>query len=319
MNRSLTTALLRSFLLTALLVSTLLKMAYAGGVHDIPLTSILLARTPIVIDGNLADWPDTHAITVVPIDPGLVKSGSVALEQLRHFQDSATLQASYDSKALYWGITWKGLSPASNVGTVEFHIKTDRIAHIRIVPATASGQRSIQERFDTEPNWRPVAGALCAVAPHSNGTTIQEIRIPWSDVSRSGTAPASLTLAADLEWPNLTQEFLKQLPTEALHANTHLTACFLTSAEKLLGRRCVPGQPGRVGHPEVCRPAAGEHHTGLRPRHRRDRNLRLPSSGSAAVERSVDRVESGAVSVRGLRARLPRRPLQRKDRRGVRC
>src|ERR1700709_1662574 len=110
MHKKLTSILHRTssfaaFLAAASFLSVVLApSAQAGGVHDIPLTSIPLARSPIVMDGSLADWPDTPPVTFVPVAPGLAKAGSAALAQLRRRPAAATLQASYNSKALYFGI-----------------------------------------------------------------------------------------------------------------------------------------------------------------------------------------------------------------------
>ena len=211
-------------------------LAHGGGVRDIPLTSIPRARSPIVIDGDLRDWPDTRPIPVVPIDLGLAQSGSVARDRLRHHPDSATLQAAYDAKALYLGIVWRGLPRTSGGGSVEFHIKTDRTAHIPFAAGKTGQSRSIA-----------ALGASCVTATRSDGATVQEIRLPWSALTRSGQPPGSLTLAADFRWPDLTTTVLRQIPTGVLHANTHLTACFLTSAPKLFGRDSYLGSPSDWG------------------------------------------------------------------------
>ena len=233
----------------ALFAAAFLPLAHAGGVHDIPLVSIPLARSPIVLDGSLADWPETRPITIVPIDPGLAKSGSASLGQLRRHPDSATLQAAYDRKALYFGIVWKGPSRAPDVGSVDLHIKTDRIVHVRVASSSGGRQRPLQERVDDGKSWRQVGsgGARCVMAAHADGTTTQEIRIPWSDLTRDGVAVGSIGMAADFAWPGLTPTFLRQLPPGVLHDNTHLTACFLTSAGKLFGRDSYLGSPSDWG------------------------------------------------------------------------
>lgn len=250
MNKNLTQGIRRiSGLAAALVAVALVPSAHAGGVHDIPLTSIPMARSPIVVDGNLSDWPDTRPVAFVPLDPGLVKSGSAALAQLRRRPIAATLQAAYDHKALYFGIVWKGLGQASSNGSVDLHVQTDQIAHVRIAPAAAGRQQTIQERFADETAWRNIAteGAAAVSVAHTDGTTTQEIRLPWAILTKSGAAATAVTLAVDLEWPGLTPSFLRQLPGEVLHANTYLTACFLTSPSRLFGRDSYLGSPNDWG------------------------------------------------------------------------
>lgn len=255
MSKNITRAILRIGSLLVVLIAVLMSSAQAGGVHDIPLTSVPVARSPIVIDGSLAEWPDTRPVAFVPVTPGLVKSNSAALAQLRRQPASATLQAAYDSKALYFGIVWKG---AAGGGSVTLHVQTDRIAHIRIALRGAGRQAVIQERFDGGPAWRGITtgGAVSVSAARADGTTTEEIRIPWPGLTKSGAAATSLTLAADLEWPGLTAAFLRQLPTEVRHDNTHLTACFLTSSDKLFGRDAYLGSPSDWGDLKF---AAGPH------------------------------------------------------------
>ncbi len=220
--------------------------AHAGGVHDITLNSIPLARTPIVVDGNLSDWPDTRPAPFVPIDAGLDSSSSPALAQLRRQHNSATLQAAYDAKALYIGLVWNGLTPGK-AASVVLHIKTDRVTHLRIAPLLAGKPQGVQERMDDQPNCQNASGATSVTGVPLDGAVTQEIRIPWSQLSQSAKPATSLTLAADLEWPDLTQPFIQQLPTEVLHGNTHLTACFLTSPARLFGRDQYLGNPNDWG------------------------------------------------------------------------
>ncbi len=248
----------------AALALTLAQPARAGGVRDIALSSIPLARVPIAIDGSLGDWPDTHPIPLVPIDPGLVQSGSPALAQLRRQQPVATLRACYDLKALYFGIVWKGLGSAAARGSVELHFKTDRVTHIRIAPGEA-GRPLIQLRSDPSQKWQDAAaGGISSVsASPQKGAVTQEIRVPWAAISRAQvlatSLPVSLTLGIDLEWPSLTPAFIRQLPTEVLHANTHLTACFLTSPARLFGRDAYLGNPADWGDLEfVAHPSGNQ-------------------------------------------------------------
>ena len=232
----------------SLLALALGQPAQAGGVHDVPLTSVPIARTPITIDGSLADWPDTHPVTFVPLDPGLVKAnsgpGAAAIAQLRRRPDSAGLQACYDSKALYFAVVWRGA--AHGAGGLTLDVQTDRIAHVRLAPAGPKGV--LQERLGDAPNWKTLgAGAKYAAAARPDGTWTEEIRIPWQDLTTSGIAPVKLTLAADLEWPQLTESFLRALPGGVRHDNTHLTACFLTSSDRLFGRDSYLGNSNDWG------------------------------------------------------------------------
>ena len=242
--------------LGALTVSLFVVMpvlsARAGGVHDIALTSIPMAHGPITLDGSLADWPDAHPVTFTPLAPRLGKSSAAWV----------TLEACYDNKALYFGIAWKGLAKSPSGGSVELHLQTDRIVHIRlvslpVVSLPAGRQERIQERFDGEMSWHSVGGGAAAVnVTRADGTTTQEMRLPWTALTKSGTAATSLTLAADFTWPGLTPRFLRQLPTEVRHDSTHLTACFLTSANKLFGRDAYLGSPSDWGDLKF---AAGQH------------------------------------------------------------
>lgn len=206
--------------------------AYSGGVHDIPLTSIPQVRSPITVDGSLADWPDTHPVVFTPLDPGLAQAVSpaekAAVAQLRRASPSAELQACYDSRALYFAVIWKGAGQRS--GALTLHIQTDHVTHLSLTPKAAG-----LKRF------------TCAVAVNSDGTATEEIRIPWTALTASGKAPSALTLAADLEWPQVTAALIRQLPATVRHDNTHLTACFLTSPSKLFGRDAYLGRPSDWG------------------------------------------------------------------------
>lgn len=234
--------------------------ARAGGVRDIALASIPLARSPITIDGKLGDWPDARPVSIVPIDAGLAKSGSSALAQLRRQQPWASLQAAYDSQALYFAIVWKGLGQAQGAGfkggSVELHIQAGEanpVAHIRIAPLSLGRTTSIQHRSDSTSPWRDAraSGIASALSALAKGVATEEIRIPWSALGKLQGKPqvlaSGLVLGVDLEWPGLTQALIKGLPTEVLHANTHLTACFLTSPSKLFGRDAYLGSPSDWG------------------------------------------------------------------------
>ena len=233
------TRYIRCVLTLSLLPLALGQSARAGGVHDVPLNSVPLARSPIVIDGSLADWPDTHPVAFTPLDPGLATDASPALAQLRRRPVSADLQACYDSKALYFAVTWHG----SAHGDLTLHVGTDRIAHVRVAPHVG-----LEERIGEGTAWHTLgAGAECAVAATPGGGTTEEARIPWSALTASGAAPAFVTLAADLEWPGVTPTFLRALPPSVRHDNTHLTDCFLTSPEKLFTRDASLGNPSDWG------------------------------------------------------------------------
>lgn len=257
MNRNHTRRI--SALAAAAFAILLAPTARAGGVHDIPLTSIPLARNPITIDGSFADWPDTHPAVFAPLDPGLAKPApgveAVALDQLRRRPAAAALQACYDSKALYLGVAWRGVTRQG--GALTLHVQTDRIAHVRVSPAATERQGLLQERLGDAATWRTLAaGAEVAAASQPDGTTVEEVRLPWQALAASGKASASLTLAADLTWPQVTAAFLRQLPAGVRHDNTHLTVCFLTSPAKLFGRDVSLGDPNDWG---TLRFAEGPH------------------------------------------------------------
>ncbi len=227
--------------------------AIAGGVHPITLTTIPIARTPITIDGNLSDWPDTRPVTFVPINPGLVKSNASAMTQLRRLGAAADLQACYDSKALYVGITWSGLSRASGSASIDLNVLTDRVVHIHIASVAAGKRQTIQERIGDKPAWHSLAltGAK-SVSAAKVGAVIQEICIPWSDLTRTGATAATMTLGVDLEWSALSPSFIKQLPAEALHASTHLTGCFLTASSAQFGMGQYLSDPNTWGRAPFC-------------------------------------------------------------------
>ena len=250
MNRTIPLHRLLTLFLLVFPLFVLGRMVYAGGVHDVALTSISLARSPITIDGSLADWPDTHSVAFTPLDPGLAKAetsaGATALAELRRHPDSAALQACYDAQALYIGVKWHG-----GAGRLALHVQTDRIAHVRVGP---SGR--LEGRLGDAAVWHGLGvGAKWAVTPGMGGAT-EEIRIPWQALTKSGAAPAGLTLAADLEWPGVSEAFLRQLPTAVRHDNTHLTACFLSSSGKVFGRDAYLGNPSDWG---ALRFVAGAH------------------------------------------------------------
>ena len=303
MNRELTVGGL-ALLLTA---AALAPSARAGGVHDIALTAIPVVRSPITVDGSLSDWPDTYPAAFVPLDPGLATdaaaAGAAGLGQLRRRPVSADIQACYDSKALYFGVTWKGTGHQS--GGLTLHVQTDRIAHLRIAPTAAGCRGVVQVRRGDASGWHAWGpGSGFAVATRPDGTTIEEVRIPWAGLTGSGAAPATLTLAADLEWPQITTAFLRQLPTGVRHDNTHLTDCFLTSPEKLFTPGRIPGQSRPTG--ATLKFVAGPHANATQTSaagDRRDGDLRPPCRGPSARRRQPERVETQRSS-----RRRPTRP-----------
>ncbi len=223
----------------ALLMLALASLAAnAGGIRTIPLTSIPYARAPITIDGDTSDWPETRPVMYIPIDPAMIKSDSPGLAHLRESGDSADVQMAYDSKALYIALTWKGLESLSHASVVDFNINTDRIAHIRITTNAGATGGIFESRLSEQDSWRtlPVGAAKSVLKTYKDGGATQEIRIPWTYLTASLTAPTTLTLVADLQWPDLTADVLSDLPTQARHDNTHLTDCFLTAPSQLFTR-----------------------------------------------------------------------------------
>lgn len=226
------------------------SVAHAGGVHSISITSLPMARSPITIDGNLSDWPDVRPVEYVPIAPGLAKSGSPALDALRRHPDFADIQACYSGKALFIGIVWTGLSKNEAGQFMQLHIVSDRTVTIRIPESGVAGSEPVEEMASGGDVWHNISangGAVSKTAFDPDGTVTQEIRIPWAYLTSSGVPSSMLTMAFDLEWPNLTEPFIGRLPQEVLNPNTHLTACFLTSPGKILGGDVYLGDPADWG------------------------------------------------------------------------
>ncbi len=235
--------------LSCVFAFALCETAHAGGVHGIALTSIPEVRTPLVIDGHLSDWPDLHPVVFTPLDPGLAKDQTPAMAQLRSHSYSATVQAAYDQRALYFGIVWTGLPRIAQSGELQLSIQTDRMVHIQIAPSFSGWVPNVLAKMSADSPWRSIGtyGAKSASVHHPDGTTSQEIRIPWTVLTASSQPTTSLALAIDMQWPSLTASFMRQLPTQVRHDNTLLTDCFLTSPKALFTREPSLGNPADWG------------------------------------------------------------------------
>ena len=258
--------------------------AFAGGVQPLALSSIPLARAPIVVDGSFSDWPDTHPAAFVPIDSGLTTSPSPALARIRSLDPRANIRACYDDRALYLGIEWSGLLPGALAfgPSAVLHIRTDRVSHFRLNPVVKGWASSIEERIGDADAWKSVSGSGAAIAEafHPGRTADQEIRIPWPLLTVSGEKPAGqIEIAIDFRWPTLTTQLLRDLPNEVLHRSTHLTFCFLTSQEKLFSLAPDLLSPADWGQLKfVDAPAANE--------------TQASSSGTGAIEMAAPRIDS---------------------------
>ena len=197
----------------------------AGGVRPVNLPVIPLASGPITVDGDLRDWPAGDAVRFVPVDPNagfhVQTGGGAALQTLSRAEHSAALRMCYDAGALYVAIHWKGPLRGVQGGVATLHF---------------TGERPVSLSFP----WNGSRSPASAFRPDADGRGgVQEIRIPWVLLTRSGKPPVggALSWMADLTWPDLTPALLRALPGDVRWHNTAVTCSFLTSPEK-------------VGHPE---------------------------------------------------------------------
>jgi hypothetical protein len=253
-------------------------MAVAGGIHTIPITSLPVARSPIAIDGSLADWPDTHAASFDPLDAGLTKSDAASIKTVRTLKIKPSVQACYDSKALYVGVTWNGVG-ADAVGDVTVTLAADRTAQVRVA-RSATGVLSVQQRAGDGAAWE--ASAAAGAISTGSGAKVEEIRIPWSLVTPGPAPKGKVNLAFDFSWPVFSTAFLKQLPAEVRHDNTHQTFCFLTSPAKLFTQ-------------DAYLPGAGDWGTLTFADGERANTTQSSATATGATETNVSRVATPVV------------------------
>lgn len=240
-----------SALIAALLAAS--SAAIAGGVHTLPIASLVAARAPITVDGDLSDWPDVRSAAYLPLDPGLVKSDAPSLARLSAMKIKPLVQACYDSKALYLGIVWNGAKAADATGDIEVSVGADKVARVRFAK-NATGTLTA-EIHGNDGTWQAASSASGAIASRAN-VAVEELRLPWSLVIASDGAPKkAVTIALDFSWAALSPTFLKSLPGDVRHDNTHQTFCFLTSPAKLFTDGSYLPSPGDWG---TLRFAAGE-------------------------------------------------------------
>ncbi len=233
--------------------------ALAGGIRPVNLTSIASAQSPIVVDGNLDDWPSGAAVEFTPINLGVDAGNGVAAQNLRALRRSANIRTAYDAQYLYMGIEWSGKPPSATVSgaktstgiaALNLHISTDRLANLRFAPLTLGKQRAVRISYGDESQDAAALGVESVVAiEKGQNRFVQEIRIPWKALSASGGLPASakLSFVADFQWRDISPAMLAELPATELRANTSVSLNFLTSAPLKFKQAGYIGNPADWG------------------------------------------------------------------------
>lgn len=210
------------------------RPAIAGDIQTMALPALPLARSPIIVDGNFSDWPDTAVVDFKPVDTGLTASSSASLAKLRKLRPEASVRACYDAKALYIGIDWHCAREGQSGASISLHVQTDEVVHIQVAPVS-NGRQAVTEQIGSSGKSVDIAasGVACVSRLGDDNSATQEIRLPWSILCASGKEPVcALRFGFDFKWPALTSPLLSKLPNDVLRRSFYQTFCFLTSADK---------------------------------------------------------------------------------------
>lgn len=181
------------------------------GLHAVP------PPGPVVIDGRLGDW-DLSGRILICYD----------LESLR---DVYSVEAAmmYDAQHCYIALRWKDPKPLGNShdpyfqaskgwagDAVQLRLKTDRISHVTawyFAPKNLSFMHLDYGKSLTEPfgggerrlfpvdGWKLDGGAEQAFLAEADGKGyVQEIKLPWSLITTSGTTPAEFACGFEVLW-----------------------------------------------------------------------------------------------------------------------
>ncbi|HEY3415985.1 MAG TPA: hypothetical protein VGM23_03780, partial [Armatimonadota bacterium] len=240
------------------------------GAQPLLLTSIPQAAGVIKLDGSLADWGDVRPAMFTPFDQSLMTDLDPALQRVFATPHAAAVRACYDTQALYVAVEWQGPLPAAVVkagqpaNALGIHMLADRMAHLSFDPLLSGTQRQIRLWYDDvkAATNAVTAGAQCVVTTNpARKSYVQEIRLPWKLITKSGKTPADgrLRLMFDFTWSDLPTSAIKLTPLPALHGYKFITACLLTSPDQLFGTPGYLPNPATWGSLQfLAQPAPNE-------------------------------------------------------------
>jgi hypothetical protein len=254
--------------------------AAAIGVRFVNLPSIPPAGQKITIDGRLDDWKGVDGFLFDPNQGGglMRAGGNSALAAMLRLAPSVKLRSCYDSTALYLAVEWKDTDAGKNrtpVGDAdrwpeggecfELHVLTDGMFHVACRP-TDKGL-AIMTRRDAETAWQDASAQITSAGAAGNqpSTFVQELKIPWAVLTKSGTMPADgkLELGADFGWNIIDAKMIAALRQAAIASDIPFPGtpfCFLTAHPPEIGTAAVQS-PSDWGKLEIGGASAGDRAT----------------------------------------------------------
>lgn len=217
--------------------------AGSGREQDLPLPPIASAPTKIAVDGNLAEWSSIPGYFFNPLSSVVKSGGDPEIEAILANPASVQFRACYDFDALYVALEWRDRKPGNRKATsverwyegegFELHLRTDRTLHLVGRP-DRKGKLVLQARYGDETAWRNVAQQIGAAQAGKAGALTQELRIPWSAITKEGKPPGNsqVEIAADFAWNALPASILPKI-RQAMMASDNVargvTSYFLTA------------------------------------------------------------------------------------------
>ena len=228
------------------------------GLQEISLPPIPPAPPKIMVDGKLDEWKGLIGCDYNPLDR-LVKSvDDPVIAAILANPISVNFKACYDTDALYVAVDWHDRKPGTNTTAAgdaahwsnggegfELHLLTDRVLHLACWPM--SNGLAVMARYDDQKTWKDVSRRISAAGTvTSDGKNFaQELRIPWSVLTRAGKLPADgkVEMGVEFAWNAIPPAFMKNVRKaiwEDLGGVPGVWANFLTARPALVSAGYLP-------------------------------------------------------------------------------
>jgi hypothetical protein len=210
------------FVLTGLLSLVAPLAAAAMGLQSnvadrMPTAPIPPTPGAMVIDGSLQEWQPVAGLHYNPLAYLGKSGGDAAVAALLTHPTAVDFKTCYDDDALYLAVNWQDQQPGVNstpagdaahwsAGGEGFaiHLLTDRVVHLACWPVQGARSLAVMARYDNETEWHDVSAQVQAAGKlGADGQTYaQELRVPWSAITRTGRLPADghVELGVDFSW-----------------------------------------------------------------------------------------------------------------------
>jgi hypothetical protein len=211
----------------------------AGGVRTFSLSEIPVTDHALKVDGRLGDWPSTPALVYNPLVLSVDAGNSKLVQMLRDHPHCATVRACYDAQNLYVAVEWQGAFRLPGYhAALALHLSTDRITHVELTPIAIGKQAAISVRYGQNVsgvNGRALGADSEASFVPASGTLVQEIKLPWKLITKSGVQPQTpdFQFMADFSWSDLGDQTIANMPVAVLYRNTFVQQSFLTSPQQI--------------------------------------------------------------------------------------